>query len=69
MLLYGLFRRRRTVVVHNILSEQSISARLDELLCWQPPPTGREEHLLQLKPENDLLACNGEPARYLTQPK
>lgn len=47
------------------LAEQSNREQLDELLRWQALMIDREERMLELKAEvNELLAHQGEPARY-----
>ena len=47
------------------LAEEKVREQLDELLRWQTVTLGREGRMLELKKEvNQLLAAQGQPARY-----
>ena len=46
-------------------ADEKVHEQLEELLRWQAVTVGREERMLELKAEvNQLLAVQGQPARY-----
>jgi PAS domain S-box-containing protein len=46
-------------------ADEKVHEQLEELLRWQAVTVGREERMLELKAEvNQLLAAQGQPARY-----
>ena len=58
-----------TVILRDITerqqAEEKVREQLDELLRWQSVTLGRESRMLELKTEvNQLLAAQGQPARY-----